>query len=287
MKNSLVIILLVFGLQVVGQTTVDSIVKIEIVNYENYDFNYMKGRTYELIPSKDIFIVYDMNLFTGFDLLEKLKKDDDDRYDRIRAKFTKDSMEVFKRELNLLKKEYFIEPKVIDSISRNKIDSLLLELKRIPSKSIAKELELHDKLLEENARKYLELYNQIHNSNLKESQTAYCKTQLQDIETLQKSAKELIRKGALSDYGYTSVKVYRKRDTLQYRTKGTSYFMLPWHNEEKDIYTYNPKASIWVGSIIPNDLNRNLLQGENFMKDLYFYVIDKYCLNNRGQFKKE
>ncbi|WP_321515878.1 hypothetical protein [Marinifilum fragile] len=287
MKSSLVIILLVFGLQVAGQTVVDSIVKIEIVDYENYDFDYMKGRTYELIPSKDKFIIYDMNLFTGFELLEKLKEEDNERYEWIRNKITKDLMEVFKFEMDSLKTRYFVEPDIIDSVSRDKIDSLLFELKRIPSKSIMKELKLHDELLGENALKYIELYNQTHKSNLKNPQRAYCITQLQNVEVLQKSAKELILKNALSDYRYARVSVYRQNDTLQYRTKGISYFMLPWYNEKNDMYTYNPKASILLGAIIPKDLNGDLLQGENFTKDLYFYVIDKYCLNNRGRFKRK
>ena len=289
MKNSLVIILIVFGLHVTGQTTIDSIVKIEILNYENYDFDNMKGRTYELIPSKDKFVIYDMNIFTGSELLEKLKKDDNDRYKRIRSKFTKDSMEVFKFEMNSLKQEYFIEPSIIDNVSRNKVDSLLFELKRIPSKYIIKELGFSNEQFDNNAVKYLKLFLQsrFKNSKLKESQKEYCLNQLQNTEILQKSAKELIRKSALSDYGYASVKVYGQRDTLQYRTKGTSYFMLPWLDENKDVYTYNPKASIILGAIIPSDVNRDLLRGKNFTKELYFYVIDKYCLNNRRDFKRK
>ena len=289
MKKSIALLLIIIGLQVSGQTTIDSIVKIEIVDYENNDFDNMKGRTYQLIALKDSFSVYNMNIFTGFELLEKLKKDDKFRYETILNKFTKDSREVFKIEINSLKQEYFLEPNIIDSVSRKIVDSLLFELERIPSKSILKELGLNHELLDNNASKHLELFLQknFKNSKLKESQKAYCLNQLQNSEILQISAKELIRENTFSDYGYTSVTVYRQSDTLNYQTKGTSYYKLPWFNENKRIYTYNPRTSILLGKIIPNEINRDLLQGRNFTRDLYFYVIDKYCLTRQDRFKKK
>ncbi|MBN2597880.1 MAG: hypothetical protein JXR82_13985 [Marinifilaceae bacterium] len=287
MKKSLALLLIIIGLHVSGQTTIDSIVKIEIVDYENFDS--ARGRTYQLVPQEDSVAIFNMNKFTGNELLKKLKKDDSVRYEKIVGKFTKDSMEVFKFEINTLKHEYFIEPTKIGCVSRNQIDSLLFELERIPSKSTFKELGLNQKLLDNNSIKYLELFLQNHfqKSKLKESQKAYCLNQLQNTEILQKSAKELIRTKAFSNYGHTSLTIFGKNDSLKYQTKGTSYFMLPWYNENKEILTDNPKVSILIGSLLPNEVNGDLLIGKNFVRDLYFYIIDDYCLTRQDYFKKK
>lgn len=286
MKKSLALLLIIIGLQVSGQTTIDSIVKIEIVDYENYDLDSVRGRTYQLIPQKDSVTVFNMNKFTGFELLEKLKNDNSVRYQKIQ-KLISDSTTRFKQEIEQLRREYLLAPTKIYCLQKSKVENLLNELERIPSKSILKELGLNTDLLKDYAFDYLELFLQRNKSKLKESQKRYCLNHLESIDTLQKSAKELINQSSFSDYGYVAVKVFKKNDTLVYQTQGNRDFMLPWFFEYKQISTYNPRTSILLGTIIPQGLNGELLKGENFVEDLYFYVIEEYCLTRQNRFKKK
>jgi len=285
MKKSIALLFIIIGLQVSGQTTIDSIRKIEIVDYQNYDLDSMRGRTYQLVPLKDSVAVFNMNKLTGFELLEKLKNDNNIRYQKIQELIS-DSSARFKQEIEQLRIEYFLAPTKIECLPKDKVESLLVELERIPSKSIINELGFNKNVHKDH---YLELFleKRMPNVKLKESQQNYCLTQLQSSEILQNSAMKLIGKRAFSDYGYVSVKIFSKIDTLEFRTQGTNHFMLPWFNETKQISTYNPNISILLGSIINEDLNGKLLKGKDFNQDLYFYVIEEYCLTRQNRFKKK
>lgn len=298
------LLLLIIPCHLYSQVHIDSIRKIEITDvlYKGVELKPVYGFRQPIAIELDLdysgnkfkienqnleWVIYDMHLLEGPVIMDRIKKEDIDKYKQLQS-LIPDSISKFSEEIKKYHKLYYSKPTKIGKVSKDKIVQLLNELKRIPSHSVFKELGYTLDIYQEKSSEYLNKYLSLADQrDLNEEKKVFCLKQLNKKHLINKEAKKIIRTHALCENNTIIMKIITSSDTITYKTGGSGTFMLPWLITNYNGYRYNPNISLQVGELLPDGLSKQKLLGKNFEEEVYFEMIEEYCLNNRGRFRKK
>ncbi len=292
---------------------IDSLDKIRIVDYQNFNYNWFYGRTYEILKRNGNF---------RMELVEQLgpglTKEDKliiSRIDTVDVK-AKDYIQVVKslsaalpdsiREhsidlaYKLIWRDQLLgsgpgERIIIETFQSDQL-LLLVDAVNDPGSrlvtSIASNLGMNSEWIKESAPRLFETYK-LRDVSPTDKEREYCISCFLDKRKVMLAAYSLQGGHNSSDYPFVEMQFISGRDTLSMHTDNPNSLSIPWLlNDSTKIY--NPQVSIVLAEMLPDLLysNKQRLSGarllvnskefKSFEEFLSKRLINKFCTEVRG-----
>lgn len=282
-----------------GQIDLDKFDEIVLVDYQNWSFSKGYGRTYLIKLTERPIKLYDLNILTRTELLERLKTTDYERWEKITSiiKYEPDdstfylSIKKYSDEINKLKSEYRPTTDTLKELAPSTIEGLKKQVVRKVSRlQIPSELGITKDSIDKHLDDYLIKCLDTKKVKYKPKDLKYCKDKLNDFDLFKTMAQSFTHGGSTEDYPMVSIEFRNRNDTLRYYTTGQHSFMLPWLDSKGNEYSYNPSLSKEIANLLPGfkQSNRGRLLGQrnmygDYVTELYFRTIAVHCIGKKNK----
>lgn len=294
----------------------DSIDKVIIIDHQNFNYEWVCGRRYEIIRSANGFIMrrveqYSTPYYFGqssqteqndsldFDkmiLLEKMgvATENSDSLITVVNEVITNSQSFWEQKINI---QNTTDTLLIESFDELKLLELITSINdqnlRHP-RYILENLNMDSVWIGLNAERLLETYG-LADIEPTQEQKDFCLSCFFDSKKSTRASYSLIGNHNTSDYPFIEVKLITRNDTIDFFTDNPTPLSMPWILEDSIKY-YNPKISLLLADLLPDLAHSNKSRLSGSYQGFYYAkgieevfaksMLYKYCTEFNGKKKR-